>query len=161
MPLIGVFQGDHGPAGWEKGGGWAGGAGLGAPVCGGAGEGQMPGEHSGPQHFTPSVLHFSQCRGPGERPGGACPPCLQAHVHTVNFRSPTPALSLLLAPLLPRKLSPSGAKARVSPAQRAWRVGGGRRVAISTGGASVVHPAWPSTGGRGQFPPPSHTVLSS
>lgn len=66
----------------RRGEGWTGGAGLEASVCGGAGERQGPGEQSSPRHLTPSVLPFSQ-----PRDWVAHPPA-QAHVHTVNFRSP-------------------------------------------------------------------------
>ena len=79
----------------------------------------------------------------------------------MNFSSPSPALSLLLAPLLPCRLSALEAKAQVTPAQRAWGVEGRRRVAMGSkqlrwcfcGSPCLMSP------GYGGSSPRSHTVL--
>ena len=124
--------------GWEKWGGWTGGAGGGSCLgrsWGGAGEGQAKLSSPWLSSFTVSVREVGGFSGGGLHPLGP-----QACMRTVNFRSRLLPFHFSLAPLLPL-----GSRGPVTPAQRAWEVRGGRQPAWAPAG---VAPPWVTLLGR-------------
>lgn len=168
MPLIGMFQGDPCPwpgrLGEGRGGdGWGRVGGSCLWRSWGGTEARRAQQPAALHPLCPSLLSVQRPRG--ETRG--CMPSLPASTGAHSeFQVPKPCtFTSLGSPAASQvgKLSPSGAKARVTPAQRAWGVGGGRRVAmgISAGWCLCGPPCLVVHWGMGAIPSAGHTLFSA